>query len=229
MIDEDDSIARDARRLGMLSRKYEVGNRGPGTVSGGLGDPGGISYGSYQLASKLGNPEKFLAAEGRRWRDEFGDARSGTAAFSRTWKAIARREPEAFEEAQHAFIRRTHFEPQLRRIGKLSGVDVSRRSHALRDAVWSTAVQHGPNSILAGNAIARIASRPEDPGFDREAILAIYRERGRTRGDGRLVHFGRSSHAVQRAVAARFRRELADALAMLEAETPGPGSFSSEA
>ena len=38
--------------LGELSRKYESGKSGPGTVSGGQGDAGGVSYGTYQLSSK---------------------------------------------------------------------------------------------------------------------------------------------------------------------------------
>lgn len=51
--------------LGSLSAKYESGNRGAGTVSGGKGDRGGVSYGQYQLASKLGRPAEFLAQEGK--------------------------------------------------------------------------------------------------------------------------------------------------------------------
>ena len=35
-----------AAELGTLSAKYETGGRGPGTVSSGAGDPGGVSYGS---------------------------------------------------------------------------------------------------------------------------------------------------------------------------------------
>ncbi len=40
------------RILGKLSEKFETSGRGPGTVSGGQGDPGGRSYGSYQMTSK---------------------------------------------------------------------------------------------------------------------------------------------------------------------------------
>ncbi|HEY0366030.1 MAG TPA: LysM domain-containing protein, partial [Pyrinomonadaceae bacterium] len=45
-----------AEALGTLSAKYETGGRGPGTVSTGAGDPGGVSYGSYQMATKMGVP-----------------------------------------------------------------------------------------------------------------------------------------------------------------------------
>ena len=37
--------------LGSLSSKYETGGRGPGTVSSGAGDAGGVSDGSYQMTS----------------------------------------------------------------------------------------------------------------------------------------------------------------------------------
>ena len=207
------------RELGNLSRKYEVGNRGPGTVSGGVGDPGGVSYGSYQLASKLGNAGKFLKDEGERWASEFGSSKEGTDAFSATWKAIALREPTLFHDAQHDYIQRTHFEPQVAKIKSLSGIDVTQRSRALMDVVWSCAVQHGPSSSLIGDVLSAMTLPSTDPSYDRQAIIAIYGERGRTDADGTLVRFSRSSAAVQSGVAKRFRNELNDALAMLESET----------
>ena len=222
------------RELGNLSKKYEVGNRGPGTVSGGQGDFGGVSYGSYQLASKFGNARKFLADEGERWEGEFGSLEEGSLAFSDVWRAIADREPTLFHNAQHDFIQRTHFEPQVKKIKSLSGVDVMTRSHALMDVVWSTAVQHGANSSLIGNVIKGLGTSPDVANFDQQAIIAIYAERGRTMADGTLVHFKKSSRAVQRGVAKRFRDELNDALGMLGAEktlatfTPAPDATRSE-
>src|SRR4026209_65745 len=53
-----------AEALGKLSAKYETGGRGPGTVSTGAGDRGGVSYGSYQMASKMGVPAKFVKQDG---------------------------------------------------------------------------------------------------------------------------------------------------------------------
>src|SRR5690349_18344275 len=45
--------------LGALSAKYESGNRKSSTISSNKGDPGGVSYGSYQLASKVGTAKRF--------------------------------------------------------------------------------------------------------------------------------------------------------------------------
>src|SRR5215204_5365620 len=44
---------------GALSAKYETGGRGPGTVSTGAGDQGGVSYGYYQMATKMGTVTRF--------------------------------------------------------------------------------------------------------------------------------------------------------------------------
>ncbi|CCH48492.1 protein of unknown function [Pseudodesulfovibrio piezophilus C1TLV30] len=46
------STPEDPLSLGKLSEKYETGGRGAGTVSTGKGDPGGVSYGLYQMTSK---------------------------------------------------------------------------------------------------------------------------------------------------------------------------------
>lgn len=65
-----------------------------------------MSYGPYQLATGAGMPQAFLRTEGRAWAGEFGGARPGTPAFDRAWTRITAREPERFEQAQHAFILR---------------------------------------------------------------------------------------------------------------------------
>jgi len=195
--------------LGKLSAKFETGGRGCGTVSGGVGDPGGVSYGSYQLASKLGRPEQFLAAEGKKWAAEFGGAKSGTPGFSTTWKAIAAREPAAFQEAQHAYIKRTHYDVQIAKILADTHQNLDTRCSAVRNAIWSTSVQHGPTTDVVVKAMA--GGNPDD----RTLLNAIYAERGRKGADGKLVRFSRASPAVQDGVSRRFRDELSDALKML--------------
>ena len=59
--------------LGSLSSKYETGGRGPGTVSGGIGDAGGVSYGSYQMTSRPrgGTVARFVAWVAFPWRNRF--------------------------------------------------------------------------------------------------------------------------------------------------------------
>lgn len=116
-----------AHRIGAIAERFESGGRGPGTVSSGAGDPGGISYGTYQLASRTGTLGRFLSAEGARWAAELATGgKPGSAGFSAVWKAIARRDRAAFGAAQHGFIARTHYAPAIRRHAR--GCQCSRSS-----------------------------------------------------------------------------------------------------
>jgi LysM repeat protein len=206
-------------RIGALSEQYETGGRGPGTVSSGAGDPGGVSYGTYQLAGNRNRPQEFLAAEGRQWAAEFGGASPGSASFTATWKAIAAREPEKFEAAQHDYIQRTHYQVQLDTVKTATGLDLSTRSAAIRDVVWSTSVQHGPETGAVVKAMARVEGQGLSPAdgkaYDRALINAIYDERGKRNDAGQLAYFTSASAAVQVSVANRFASERQDALAML--------------
>ncbi|HKG58919.1 MAG TPA: LysM domain-containing protein [Pyrinomonadaceae bacterium] len=204
-----------AEVLGVLSAKYETGGRGPGTVSTGAGDRGGVSYGSYQMASKLGVTTRFVKQEGFPWLADFQNLTAGTAEFTACWKRIARNEPDAFQKCQHDFIKKTHYDLLVAKIISEDGLDVNSRCHALKDVVWSTAVQHGGASSIVHKALARVKVDKSDPSFDEQLIRAIYAERGKTKADGSLVYFSRNSPNVQRGVANRFKNELNDALAML--------------
>lgn len=125
--------------LGQTSARYETGGRGPGTVSTGQGDHGGVSYGSYQLSTNEGAVQAFLRfnpAVGAR----FASLQPGTEAFSRQWAAQAEADPQGFHVAQHAFIQNTYYDRQMRRLQAV-GIDLSDRGPAVQDMLWSTAVQ----------------------------------------------------------------------------------------
>jgi hypothetical protein len=209
--------------LGQLSEKYETGGRGPGTVSSGAGDPGGVSYGVYQMMSRDGGTVAvFVGQADFPWAKAFAGLAPGSPAFTARWREVAEREPEAFRAAQHAFVRRTHFEPLAARLRREPGLDVSARSPALQDVVWSTAVQHGPRTQVVQRALDRlkgpagaldVAARD----FDERLIRAIYAERGARNAAGQLKYFRRASKAVQAGVARRFAEEERDALASLAA------------
>lgn len=204
--------------LGKLSAKFETGNKGPGTVSTGAGDRGGVSYGSYQMSSKLGVVARFLAQLDAPFRSKFGNLKPGSAEFTSVWKQCAASQPAEFQACQHAFIKKTHFDPLAAKIKKEDGLDVTTRSHALQDVIWSTAVQHGGASQIPHVALATLGIDPSHPEFDKRFIVAIYAERGRRRGDGKLSHFSGNRLDVQKGVANRFRSEQTDALKMLANE-----------
>jgi hypothetical protein len=211
--------------LGQLSAKYETGNRGPGTVSSGVGDPGGVSYGSYQMTSKPdgGTVKQFIEKEGKTWEGKFNGLTPGKSVFTITWKEIASTQEKAFQRAQHDFIKRIYFDPLVSHIKETTSLDLTTRSHALQNAVWSTAVQHGANNKIISNAIDKLKAKGQgdfsEDKFDEHLIEAIYAERGRRQADDRLVYFHSSSLDVQKGIANRLVAELADALKMLKDET----------
>jgi hypothetical protein len=199
--------------LGRLSEKYESGNRGPGTVSTGKGDPGGVSYGTYQLASKVGRADAFVKEY---YPDRFKGLKAGTDEFTKAWKELAAADPKGLRANEHAYIKATHYDPQVRKLAKDPGLDVAKRSAVLRDVVWSTAVQHGPNTDVVVAAVKPLVEkRKVEEVSDEEVIRAVYAERGRKNPDGTLARFKGVSADWIPALTRRFENEQADALAEL--------------
>jgi hypothetical protein len=211
--------AAPARPLGWLSERYEVGKGGVGTISTGKGDRGGVSYGLYQLSSRVGTAQAFV---NRFYPNDFRGLAPGTAAFNAVWSRLARDNPRAFGQRQHDFIQQTHYDPAARRLQRDIGLNVGTRSAALQNALWSTSVQNGPGGAarLIERAVRNVAQGQAAASLSDEAIIrAIYAERGRRDAQG-LVHFRGSSQAMQDGVARRFQRELQDALNALRQEQP---------
>ena len=202
--------------LGKLSEKYESGNRGPATVSTGRGDPGGVSYGTYQLASKVGTTDRFVK---RYYPDEFKGLTAGTPEFTKRWKELAEKDAEALRKNEHAFIKETHYDPQVKLLKDDLGLDVTKRSATLRDVVWSVAVQHGPRTDLIVDSVKPLLKDTKIAALsDEQIIRAVYAERGRKDDGGKLVRFRRVGDEIIPALVKRFENELADALEMLKKE-----------
>src|SRR5262245_7933065 len=181
------ALAAGDESLGKLSEKYESGGRGPGTVSTGRGDPGGVSYGTYQLASKLGRADAFVK---RYYPDEFKGLKGGTPEFTAKWKELAAQDPAGLRRNEHEYIKETHYDPQAKRLETDIKLDVSKRSGALRDVVWSVAVQHGPRTDLIVTAVKPLLAKYDiDELSDERIIRAVYAERGRKTPDGKLARF----------------------------------------
>lgn len=199
--------------LGKLSEQFESGGRGPGTVSSGKADPGGVSYGLYQLASKTGTLTDFLTREGDRWRPELTKGgKPGTAGFSAVWKAIAAREPGKFAEAQHAYIERTHYRPAVAGVRKETGLDLDSRAQAVRDATWSVAVQHGGAIRILSDAVRAAGAGASDA----ELIDAIYDRRSDYVRSVAERYTGTTRAALLSVVNSRYPDERRAAHAMLK-------------
>ena len=170
------------------------------------------------MATKMGVPQKFVKQPGFPWLTDFQNLTAGTADFTACWKRIAATETDAFQKCQHEYIKKTHYDLLVAKILNDDGLDVNTRSRALQNVVWSTAVQHGGATSMVHKALANVTCARTDPAFDEKLIRAIYAERGRTKPDGNLAYFSKSSPNVQKGVANRFKNELNDALAMLAKE-----------
>lgn len=206
--------------LGKLSEKYESGGRGPGTVSTGKGDPGGPSFGSYQLSTNSGNADRFVQ---KYYPDEFKGLKAKSEddkdrkAFAAKWKELAAKDPKALHVNEHAFIKETHYDPQAKKLEKELKLDAAKRSAAFRDVVWSVAVQHGPNTDVIATAVKPLLKDAKVEDVTDEAIVrAVYAERGRKDKDGKLVHFKKVSDDWIPGLTKRFEGELKDALEMLK-------------
>src|SRR5437868_13354131 len=90
-------VAATDDKLGSLSEKYESGNRGPGTVSTGKGDPGGVSYGTYQLSSRVGRADAFVK---KYYPEEFKGLKAGTPDFTARWQKLAKDAPQQLRERE---------------------------------------------------------------------------------------------------------------------------------
>ena len=126
--------------LGQTSSRYETSGRGPGTVSTGRGDHGGVSYGSYQLSTNERTVQEFLRFNPT-VAASFGHLTPGSQAFSDKWRELAAADPQGFHAAQHDFIKHKFYDVQMQRL-QASGIDLSQRGPAVQDMLWSTSVQY---------------------------------------------------------------------------------------
>lgn len=210
--------------LGMLAREGESndwsGAHHPGTVSTGKGDKGKQSYGAYQYSSAAKIPQDFFRRQGKPWAATFANLQPGTAAYKAEWERVSRLDPIAFARAQHEYTYQWNYLPQARQIAKTAGIDLSQRSLALRNAVFSASIQFNPYGHLFADVIKRENDRAGGQASDDDLIKAIYAERGRVGPDGHLVHF-RGSPDFEEGLKNRFAKEENRGLDILSRERLG--------
>jgi len=203
------------RRAGLLSAQYESNNE---IDCIGYDRVGGTSYGQFQLASKTGAMDLFIKFLKEKAPDiaarlkAAGPSDTGgkTGLMPAVWKDIAARDPKRFEALQHEFIRGSSYAPAAKSIVLTTGVDVTKRSYALREVLWSTAVQHGPSGAerIFSQAIENADVGTDSQDFDKAVIEQVYRLRSQK--------FFRHTKRVREAVQSRFRDEKSTALALLD-------------
>lgn len=210
------------QRLGVLSMLRETGYRAgqeglaaakvsSGIMRGGKPDPGGVSYGAYQLASSKRAGQRvqaFLASHwAAPWADEFGqeDPTLKDGAFGKIWKRVAQANPQGFFEAQHNYVKETNYDPMIRSVKSKTGLDINKQSFAIQNVAWSMAVQHGAASRLISEAINNLKSRPNSLSTNYQAALIdeIYKirqqyviKKGHPELIRRFVHEQNDAHAM---------------------------------
>ncbi len=133
--------------IGEIAVKYEVGSKGPGFISNGSKwDPGGTSYGSYQLALTPGTLRGFLH-NGSEYADELSKYTPDTRAFNDKWRELAARDPDGFKQAQFDYIMKISFLPAREYADKLGWPD----NLAINTALFSISNQHGGYKKIMNN------------------------------------------------------------------------------
>lgn len=214
------NVPRSSGKVGSLAARFESGEDGVGAI--GYDEKGGTSYGIYQIASRVGTMRQFLDyLDGRDPKlaarlKSAGPADTGGRGgeMPAVWKQIAGENPERFAAIQHDFIEETHYTPALQEIYQRTGMNVENQGHAMKEVLWSTAVQHGPRG--AANIFCNAIEQPaESAGAVRpgDMIESIY--------SARAKQFGGSSAGIRASVQGRFRQEKSQALAMLGQQETG--------
>ena len=194
--------------LGQTSARYETSNAGPGTISTGKGDLGGVSYGTYQLSSNMGTLQEFMKHSG--YDKSFKGMVPTTQVFNAHWKDLALNDPK-FAKAQHDFAHDVLFQPQMNKLQQ-AGFDFSGRGKAVQDMIWSTSVQYRNNTVShferAFPDKSKIATMTD------QEIIAKFQ-------DDKLVHYKtdfRSSPDLWNGIKNRIVSEKADLLQLANQE-----------
>lgn len=199
--------------IGMLSAKHESGKKGSSAV--GYDRTGGTSYGKYQIASaknKYGKStfDSFLSwVETQPGGQEVAE-RLRAAGVSNTGRRIGRVPTEwrqlvkegKMGNFEHEFIKATHYDPAYNGIKDSEFKARIDKSKALRDVMWSTAVQH--SGVRAAQMFNKAYSKDKS---DIEIIKDIYADRS--------TRFKSSKENIRQSVWNRFKQEQAEAIAMI--------------
>ena len=148
--------AHAARDYGQLCSKYETGND-PAEI-----DPD-CAYGAYQMSpghaytfskelkngtikASSDDKQKLLATWGKALVKAYGKDGDNTGSnFDKAWKACAKENSTLFFNVQYDYCERHYYDEALKYVKiAIPGLDVGKYSSALKNAIFSTAIQHGP-------------------------------------------------------------------------------------
>jgi len=214
----------EVQGLGSLAAMFESGDKGIAAI--GYDRTGGTSYGKFQISSRAGTMNRFLkylSEQEPAWAERLrgsGPANTGSTRgrMPAEWAKLAAESPERFERLQTEFIKKDHYQPAREKIREMTGVDIEAGKPALREALFSTAVQHGASGAarIFNEAIDKFLKKPEAvqataigaKSFEQALVSEVYTKRSH--------QFGGSTEAVRQSVRGRLRQEKDMVLAMLD-------------
>lgn len=131
-------------KVGDLAEKYETGEKGPGFISNGAswGDPGGDSYGSYQLETKKGTMQEYLKGVNDPFVNELKILKINSTSFKTKWAQLAAKDPIGFQQSQFNFLanKKNGFYDAIKYAKSLGWAT---NNTALQAAIFSTSNQSG--------------------------------------------------------------------------------------
>lgn len=196
-------------RIGILSEKYEVGKRGVATISSGRGDPGGKSYGTWQLSSNAGTLGAYIRSkESGQYGEQLRKYPIASADFDKAWKACAEQDPKGFEKSQYDFLYRANY---LNVLSHAKGLGIDTNSFTMQNVLWSQAIQHG---LYGNKKILNEAVKAVGKGATTESLInAIYNSRAQ------YVSTLDLPTDTKQSLLNRYVNEGSDALGMLQQES----------
>ena len=207
--DSTQSVENKKGILGFSAAKYES-NINPGTISNTPGDYGGKSYGAWQFSSKTGSLDSFINSlkvnntefyeklSGAKDNNKFGEN------FDTEWARVATSNKEEFLKLQHDCVKQDYYDNAAQDLKLKYGFDISQKSDALKESLFSTVVQHGVGGTSS------LFSKINLNNSDGNIINDLYNERQKVN-----TYFKSSSAQVKQSVYNRFTKEKQDMLSML--------------
>ena len=226
----------DVEKISSLSAKYESSGD-PACVANNAGDLGGISYGKYQFASKVGSVDKFVDWLCKYPDDKLANYGRVLAAhkvnspeFIRQWQELGTVDPVNFGKLQDEYMIQVYYGGAANQLAK-KNFHIEKHSDALKAVVFFRAVQNGQTGCAdLFDYACKILGHPnlsyiDDAYFDDKIISAIYdfliRECDAASPDYHGVYrspegYCNGSKYIVEALRSRFVREKQDALNLLK-------------
>jgi hypothetical protein len=192
----ENPVPTDRENLGFISAKYESLGK-VNTISTGRNDPGGKSYGPYQLASKTGTLARYIQSS--KFKNRFQGVEIASKEFDKIWLEICDEDPKGFALDQKQFIIRTHYLPAANHAHK-AGFNM--RNDAVQEAIYSMSVQHGQFRV--------IINRSDSSGNSLRQVNSLYEQRKKY-----VSGLTQLPKVTKDAILSRFERELKDVLKLI--------------